>query len=199
MALNYCPNCGTKIEPNQKFCPSCGCPLQESNEIEKNKEEARTSVIATPKDPSWIQKWRNRFIGSKVLELLLFSAFLIPMFVMTIKLIFESLELDGFLSVMSFFLLLFVIMVFALLYYTVLSRKFIVRKIDGYTVVLFMKRSQNALIVEDEIVNSQALYNSRYHHTIPQNLYAVLPNGTKIHANFEDHSRPIGIYVDGRV
>ena len=198
MALNYCPNCGAKIDSTQKFCPNCGCPLQESNEIEEKKEEAKASIIATPKDTSWVQKWRNRSIESKVLELLLFTALLIPLFIMAIKLIFESLELDAFLSIASFFLLFVVIMGFAAIYHTVLSRKFIVKKIDGYTAVLFMKRSQNALIVEDEIVNSQALYNSRYHHTIPQNLYAVLPNRTRIHANFEDKSRPIDIYVDGR-
>lgn len=197
MALNYCPNCGAKIAPDTKFCPNCGCPLQEATEIEETREQQERTIIATPKDPSWVEKWRSRANVSKILELLLFSLFLIPMCIATIRLLFDAYDL-GSIIFMVIFLLLFIIAITVLMIYTVVSRKFIVREIDGYTVVLFMKRTQNALIIEDEVVSAQALHHSRYQHTIPENLYGILPNRTRIHANFEDHSRPVDIYIDGR-
>ena len=45
--MNYCPNCGNKIEPNQNYCPNCGQkPAQE-----KTEEAQRTN---TKKKNKWI-------------------------------------------------------------------------------------------------------------------------------------------------
>ncbi|MFA5054552.1 MAG: zinc ribbon domain-containing protein [Dehalococcoidia bacterium] len=54
--MNYCPNCGNKIETNQHYCPSCGQTLiqavnqerEQNNEIKRIKakmKEARINEI----------------------------------------------------------------------------------------------------------------------------------------------------------
>ncbi|MFA5368141.1 MAG: zinc ribbon domain-containing protein [Dehalococcoidia bacterium] len=54
--MNYCPNCGNKIETNQHYCPSCGQTLiqavnqerEQNNEIQQIKakmKEARINEI----------------------------------------------------------------------------------------------------------------------------------------------------------
>ncbi len=45
--MNYCSNCGEKIEGNEQFCPLCGFKFQESSEIikkEKETEELRQKI-----------------------------------------------------------------------------------------------------------------------------------------------------------
>ena len=139
------------------------------------------------------RKREKKAIFSKVADLSIILLLSLPFIILPIIAIGNS-YLDS--SDPLFWLPIIMYVVFAI--YTVIvvfRRKLIVKEIEGYTVVLFRKRSQNALVVEDEIVNSQALFNSRYSHTRPQNLYGVLPNGTKIFANFQDKSRPVGIYI----
>jgi len=49
--MNYCPNCGNKLEPGHNFCPNCGQkPAQEKTEEvrfrkPKNKRWVRISVL----------------------------------------------------------------------------------------------------------------------------------------------------------
>ena len=33
--MNYCPQCGHPLSPNQKFCPECGCDLSAQSELAK--------------------------------------------------------------------------------------------------------------------------------------------------------------------
>lgn len=34
--MNYCPNCGNKLNENDKFCSNCGYKLEESNDSSEN-------------------------------------------------------------------------------------------------------------------------------------------------------------------
>ncbi len=40
-----CPNCGNKIENNQKFCPSCGRALTIENNNSENNQESKSGLI----------------------------------------------------------------------------------------------------------------------------------------------------------
>ena len=188
-----CPYCGQQINADEKFCPNCGSPTEGINDINKMFEEEKEDLTPTPRDSSWVGKWRKKAIFTKVADLSIILLLALPFILLPIIAIGNS-YLDSSDPLFWFPIIMYVS--FAI--YTViivLRRKLIVKEIEGYTVVLFRKRSQNALVVEDEIVNSQALFNSRHSHTRQQNLYGVLPNGTKIFANFQDRSRPVGIYI----
>ena len=196
MPMNYCPYCGAKIDSNQKYCPNCGSRIDYIDGINKAFDEEESSLSVPPKDPSWVDKWRKRANVGRIVDVLLFFVLFLPIFIMTCYYKFNS--PGDILDVVFWFLIVLYIGLFALTIVSVMKRKLIVTQIEGYTIVLFRKRSQNALIVEDEIINSQALYHSRYSHTPPHNLYGSLPNGTKIYANFEDKTLPVGVYIDDK-
>ena len=48
--MNYCKNCGTKLEDNQKFCPKCGIALDidESVNVHQNPIPSPPKTSATP-------------------------------------------------------------------------------------------------------------------------------------------------------
>ncbi|MCR5309245.1 MAG: zinc ribbon domain-containing protein [Bacilli bacterium] len=193
MSLNYCPNCGRRLEGNTKYCPYCGAYLEENN-VEKVYDGF--SMNTPPKDPSWVNKWNDRARKNKIVILVVFlilmPALLIPMFVMLFDLGNTLGDDIGFIWPLIFMLLL-VVLLFAWAVATVIKRKNIIKVIDGYTVLVFITNSQHALIIEDEMQASQAIHNSRYCHTRPINLYGHLPNGRKIYVDFENKVNGIQI------
>jgi len=55
--MNYCPHCGTKLEPNLRFCPECGQRLTDFSSEEK--QRSVPTPEAPPKDKSWFQRHLN--------------------------------------------------------------------------------------------------------------------------------------------
>ena len=71
--MNYCKNCGTKLEDNQKFCPKCGIALDidESVNVHQNPIPSPSKSSATPminskdkKEVSFIDSLKRKIFGS---------------------------------------------------------------------------------------------------------------------------------------
>jgi len=54
----YCPNCGKKVNPTDKFCKYCGASLTESVKVPKEelKSEKPSTPVSTPSKPSVAEK-----------------------------------------------------------------------------------------------------------------------------------------------
>ena len=182
MSMNYCPNCGRRLEEDTKYCPYCGAYLKEdSEEIIHNDDY---SMSYSPEDAGWVKKWNDRARNNKIGIVILFAV-MIP--VLLIPMIRFSLEVEWMPALWP--LIIVEILITALFIYcivAIIKRKNIVKVIDGYTVLVFITNNQHALVVEDEMQDSQMIHNSRYSHTIPINLHGHLPNGRKIYADFEN-------------
>ena len=176
MAINYCPKCGHKIEENIQYCPNCGAFLKE---VSDNKDNFSYDF---PKDDSWVKKWQSRALKSRIGSLILPG---IATLIVAIGAIVCWIKNPDY-WVAAIILLPFALMMFVFCFFAIFKAKNIVKKMDGYTVLVYRTFSQNALIVEGEMQDSQILYHSRGHHTIPHNLYGHLPNGRKIYTNIEN-------------
>ncbi len=55
--MNYCPHCGTKLEPNMRFCPECGHRLTDFSSEEKQRSVPIPET--PPKDKSWFRRHLN--------------------------------------------------------------------------------------------------------------------------------------------
>lgn len=55
--MNYCPHCGTKLEPNMRFCPECGQRLTDFGSEDKQRSVPISEV--PPKDKSWFRRHLN--------------------------------------------------------------------------------------------------------------------------------------------
>lgn len=80
--MNYCKNCGTKLEDNQKFCPKCGIALDidESVNVHQNPIPSPSKSSVTPminskdkKEVSFIDSLKRKifWIGIYIIVLIL--------------------------------------------------------------------------------------------------------------------------------
>ena len=80
--MNYCKNCGTKLEDNQKFCPKCGIALDidKSVNVHQNPIPSPPKTSATPminskdkKEYSFIDSLKRKifWIGIYIIVLIL--------------------------------------------------------------------------------------------------------------------------------
>ena len=193
--MNYCPYCGSKLNYEVKYCPYCGKALNnEEIETETEKVEEINCYTCVQKDPSWVNKWEKRFNQNKAALILVCAGGTLFLMGCFIRLMVQSDLEEVFVLYLVFVIFLAAFGLFLTI--AILRRKFIVREIEGFTVVLYTSSNQNALIVEDEIVDSQSLHHSRYHTTRTRDLHGKLPNGTKIFANFENDAIQKDVYIE---
>ena len=183
MALIKCPECGKEVSTLADKCPHCGYPMSKENVEKKN--------YPKPKDESWIGKYRTKkilsimyIIGLTIVVLLLFLLFLslaqndqrAAYTSYSGSVIYEPKVQWIVLSVLMGFILFIFVIVAIVSPFSIKLKAF---KIEGYNIVLYTGVFNDALIIEDVLIESEL--DSMFHATY---LDGELPNGTKVYARF---------------
>lgn len=71
----YCPNCGNKIEENQKFCSYCGINIQQSLEDDETSEEKLDNFVDDTRKHSFMQKHVPFAVGLIALSLIVYFSY----------------------------------------------------------------------------------------------------------------------------
>lgn len=191
MALIKCPECEKEISTYAETCPHCGYPIKKNELVKENAVEN----FPKPKDPLWINKWKNKAAKVRRNWTLLFCAslLLVVLFVILLNVDREVtsygtyaksewLIMFGIASFIAF--LVFVFWIIVLIQLKVRSRQY-----DGYTILVYVG-FKSILVVEDVVQDSG---------TVNRFLYGSLPNKKQVWVNISawDASVKIGIGEQG--
>lgn len=176
MSLIKCPECGKEISDKAISCPQCGCPISCSKTV------FIEETISPNTDETWTKKWKNKAIFRKLIATAIFfvilAAFLFVFYLSETDLEEVYYEYSGHTAyyskteyILPFYLLLYltiVSLVFTLCF--VIIKRVRIRKIDGYTVLLFYGLFHKTLVVENVIQERR----------IERYLYGKLPNNKSL-------------------
>lgn len=175
-----CPFCGEVINTNLKSCPNCG---KEFDDIKMEEIDDNNLNSASPKDPSWVKKWKRKPIILRIIFGTLFVLFFVLAIILLSK---ESKSNSGYGSYGSTVLILFAIASFIFFIDCLTRCRVTTKNIDGYNVVVACGYFHR-LIIEDEVVvwrfnvSSRIIFNN---HT--SELVGYLPNRKRVWADVND-------------
>ena len=191
MSLIVCPECKKEISSFAKTCPNCGYPIQEylnkefqesSNDDSNNepKEDiVKENNYKKPIPTTWIEDYKSRVTIVKIIFSIIFFMCFIG-FIISLSMYSQYKTYDHDVNpymvstiltgTFSLFLLMLMIGSF-------IGIKIVVRKLDGYTVLVYFGISKIILVVENE--EQDFGIETRYHAV---ELSGELPNGKKVTA-----------------
>ena len=173
-----CPFCGEIVNTNLKSCPTCG---KEFDDIKV--EEPNNFNSVSPKDPSWVKKWKRKPIILRII----FGTLFILFFVLAIIALSKESKLDsGYESYGSTVFILFALASFIFFIDCLTRCRVTTKNIDGYNVVVACGYFHR-LIIEDEVVVWRFNVSHRIifdNHT--SDLVGYLPNHKRVWADVND-------------
>lgn len=184
MAIIRCPECGGNVSDTCDVCIHCGYSLKPKNNVNnvqeiiiKKEPENRTNW-PRPKDVSWIDSLK----GKKKTAVLIWTV----LFAITLPL--GLIGLSGLYGMYVFLCLSFISL--SCLLVCALDIKIVVRKCDGYSVVVYKGVFKKSLYIEGE--EQVGTMTNRY-------LYGTLPNNKQIwvYVSPIDGSVKIGFGTEG--
>ncbi len=188
MALIKCPECGKEVSTAAETCPHCGYPIKKNEPIKEKPAE----VYPKPKDPSWINKWKEKAAKERLAWMLSFfaSLLLVGLFVVLLNVDREVTSYGtsaktgwmiavGIASAVAIFM-------FAMWISALVVVKARAREIDGYTVLAYVGAFRHFIVVEDVVQDSG---------TINRFLSGSLPNKKQVwvYISYFDGSVKIGV------
>lgn len=179
MALIKCPECGKEVSTAAEVCPHCGYPLKKQKTVVRDNF---ASSYLMPKPSVWCEKWKDRAVRTKIIWFLLFLLSLAP----AIFFGFEAAHENNMNNILGFLIFGFVsVFFFSYTLVVCFAFKVRIRKIDGYTVLVY-RGFKNYLVVEGMVQESG--FRLRF-------LNGVLPNGKAIWATISawDGSIAMGV------
>ena len=149
--------------------------------------------LATPKDPSWVDKWRKKALIYKVSLIIAFTVFLIIgtaflIFYITTGLVGIVAFFIGF----SYFLALCLLIAFIV---EIFIKRFAVKTIDGYSIVFYYGVHYN-VFVEDELISNnptQLVYPAK------KQFIVTLPNGKVVNVDVYPRLKNVEIYEENKL
>ena len=185
-----CPFCGEEIKADSKFCPNCGKKLEDYKAEENTIEESVDAYFssASPRDTSWINRWKTRDILYKLTFALIFIACLIAHIYLVKQYNYfkhASHTPDEIVAaaVGSVFTGIGSALFGSFFLYTIMKFRITVQTVDGYNVMV-ASGMYNRLIIEGEVQyksdNETGGFLSRRY---AKDMHGVLPNNKKVWAN----------------
>ena len=185
-----CPFCGEEIKANSKFCPNCGKKLEDYKAEENTIEESVDTYFssASPRDTSWINRWKTRDLLYKLTFALIFIACLIAHIYLVKQYNYykhASHTPDEYVAaaVGSVFTGIGSALFGSFFLYIIMKFRITVQTVDGYNVMV-ASGMYNRLIIEGEVQyksdNETGGFLSRRY---AKDMKGVLPNNKKVWSN----------------
>ena len=149
--------------------------------------------LTTPKDPSWVDKWRKKALMNKVSLIIAFTVFQIIGTVFLIFFITTGLGgIVAFFMGFSYFLALCLLIAFIT---EIFAKRFAAKTIDGYSIVFYCGVHYN-VFVEDELISNnptQLVYPAK------KQFIVTLPNGKVVNVDVYPRLKNVEIYSENRL
>ena len=185
MELITCPYCGALLEKECERCPYCGQQLETKSEGTKPIEHSVTTT-QNNKNNEWIQKWKNKQFGEHFVFPVILTTLILGLMIFMIWNFMDEFGYkgpDGILWVVIIMCsLIFLVLVIAV-FGEFTSRKFVVKKVDGFTILAAKYGRHNFLVVDDKVLDDQHYDATRYWSNM-RVLTANLPNGKHVWVEF---------------
>lgn len=186
-----CPYCGAEFFYDYTVCPYCGQTLKEGDKELVSKEVFQSNIDELPCD-DWVAKWKSKQLGENYFFSFILVALLASIFA---PVAFSIHSIDGdytFEIVCDLIMGIFCLAGGFFVVRELTKKRFVVRKIDGFTVLAAKYGHHNFLVCDNKVLDDQKYFAHRGGSTM-HSLQGRLPNGKLLLAEFYPEIRIVEI------